>query len=85
MKPNEVIKRLRESLPGLGSADRKLRSFTGLDVMTHGFFPGGNGLYEGIHATRFPVRGTLILGSNFGRSNSFIDALGKLLVVDESG
>jgi len=53
--------------------------------MTHAFFPGGNGLYEGVHTTRFPIGGTLILGSNFGCLNKFIDAQGRLLVLDERG
>jgi hypothetical protein len=51
--------------------------------MPHAFFPGGNGLYEGVHATRFPIGGTLILGSNFGCFDGFIDAQGRLLVQDE--
>jgi hypothetical protein len=82
-EPNEVINRLRANLFSIDIADRKLRSFTGLPVMTHAFFPGGNGLYEGVHASRFPVGGTLILGSNFGCFNGFIDAQGQLLVLDE--
>lgn len=69
----------------LDIGNRKLRSFTGLPVMTHAFFPGGNGLYKGIHATRFPIGGTLVLGSNFGCVSRFIDLQGRLLVTDERG
>ncbi|HEY6249165.1 MAG TPA: uracil-DNA glycosylase family protein [Candidatus Angelobacter sp.] len=52
-------------------------------MMTHAFFPGGNGLYDGIHATRMPTSGTVILGSNFGCVSKFINAQGKLLIEDE--
>ena len=82
-EPNEVINCLRANLISLDIADRKLRSFTGLPVSTHSFFPGGNGLYQGVHATRFPFGGTLILGSNFGCVNDFIDARGEVLVQDD--
>jgi hypothetical protein len=51
--------------------------------MTHAFFPGGNGLYEGIQATRFPIGGTLILGSNFGCFSKFVDPQGQLVYLDE--
>lgn len=51
--------------------------------MTHAFFPGGNGLYEGINATQFPVGGTMILGSNFGCLNKFVDQQGELQRPDE--
>ncbi len=51
--------------------------------MTHSFFPGGNGLYEGVDAIRFPIGGTLILGSNFGCVGGFINAQGGLRVLDE--
>ena len=51
--------------------------------MKFGFFPGGNGLYEGHKATRFPVRGTLILGSNFGCLDKFVKPGGKLVCEDE--
>ena len=83
--PNEVINRLRAKLVVLDIGNRKLRSFEGLPVMTHAFFPGGNGLYKGFEATRFPIGGTLILGSNFGCLSGFIDAQGRLLVADERG
>lgn len=84
-KPNEETDRLRESLAGLKTEGPQLRAFSGLPVMTHAFFPGGNGLYQGIHATRFPIGGTLILGSNFGCSSGFINEKGQLLVLDERG
>ena len=83
--PNEVINRLRAKLILLDIGNQKLRSFAGLPLMTHAFFPGGNGLYKGVQATRFPIGGTLILGSNFGCLSGFIDAQGRLLVADEQG
>jgi len=49
-EPNGVINHLRNVLAKLDIPEGGLRSFTGLPVMTHGFFPGGNGLYEGINA-----------------------------------
>lgn len=82
-KPKDVIDGLRANLIHLNTDNRKLRSFAGLPVMTHAFFPGGNGLYEGIYATDIPIGGTLILGSNFGCVSRFIDGQGKLLVLDE--
>jgi hypothetical protein len=82
-EPNEVIIRLRGSLDNLDIAGRRLRSFEELPRMTHGFFPGGNGLYEGVDATRFPIGGTLVLGSNFGCVSGFIDERGGLKVLDE--
>ncbi|HEY6252366.1 MAG TPA: uracil-DNA glycosylase family protein [Candidatus Angelobacter sp.] len=81
--PNDVIDRLRAELAALTIANPKLKPFTGLPVMTHAFFPGGNGLYDGIHATRMPIGGTVILGSNFGCVSKFINAQGKLLIEDE--
>jgi uracil-DNA glycosylase len=53
--------------------------------MKHGFFPGGNGLYEGDKASQFPIRGTLILGSNFGSVEDFVYPEGKLKREDERG
>jgi hypothetical protein len=79
MKPNEIIKCLRDNLPSVG-AGRKLRSFPKDRVMAKGFFPGGNGLY----GTRSPIGGTLILGSNFGRYDDFVDAQGELVRLDET-
>ena len=51
------IDKLRDALSKLRTNDPLLRSFAGLPVMTHAFFPGGNGLYQGIEATRIPVGG----------------------------
>lgn len=82
--PNEVT-RLRTALENLDIdiANRKRMPFTRLPRMTHGFFPGGNGLYDGVRTTRFPVGGTLILGSNFGSVDGFLDRHGGLKVQDE--
>ena len=52
--------------------------------MDYGAFPGGNGLYDGIQA-RVPIRGTLILGSNFGLRSEFVGVDGKLVKLDERG
>lgn len=79
----EVIDRLRGALSQLELSDRRRASFTGLPVMTHGFFPGGNGLWQGVHAIQLPVRGVLVLGSNFGSLGKFVNEQGKLVVLDE--
>jgi len=79
----QIISQLRKELARLDIADRRLVSFSGLPVMTHAFFPGGNGLYEGVDAVRMPVGGTLVLGSNFGCRSGFINDEGQLLVLDE--
>ena len=84
-EPNGVINHLRNVLAKLDIPEGGLRSFTGLPVMTHGFFPGGNGLYEGFNATQFPVGGTIILGSNFGCLDKFVDSQGQLQILDERG
>jgi hypothetical protein len=84
-EPNGVISHLRNILAKLDIPDGDLRSFTGLPVMTHAFFPGGNGLYEGIQASSFPIRGILVLGSNFGCFNKFVDPQGQLVIRDERG
>jgi uracil DNA glycosylase superfamily protein len=83
--PNELISRLRDDLKNLDIdiADRNLEPFTRLPRMTHGFFPKGNGLYDGVRATRFPIGGTLVLGSNFGRIDSFLNPQGGLTIQDE--
>ena len=78
----EVIDRLRGALSQLELSDRRRASFTGLPVMTHGFFPGGNGLWQGVDAIQLPVRGVLVLGSNFGSLRKFVNE-GKLVVPDE--
>jgi hypothetical protein len=77
------VTQLREELARLDVADPRLVSFNGLPVMTHAFFPGGNGVYEGVDAVRRPVEGPLVLGSNFGCHSGFIDAQRQLLVLDE--
>jgi hypothetical protein len=82
-EPNGMISHLRTILAKLDIPDGDIRSFTGLPVMTHAFFPGGNGLYEGSQANSFPIQGTLILGSNFGCFNKFVDPRGQLLILDE--
>ena len=79
----EVIDRLRDALSQLEISDRRLASFTGLPVMTHAFFPGGNGLWQGVHAIQLPVRGVLVLGSNFGSLGDFVNEKGELVVLDE--
>lgn len=78
-----VIGELREALSKINFTGAGRRSFTGLPAMTHGFFPGGNGLFQGIDAVTFPAGGTLVLGSNFGRTSGFINREGRLLVQDE--
>lgn len=77
------IDTLRDALSELKTNDPLLRSFAELPVMRHAFFPGGNGLYQGIEATRLPVDGVLILGSNFGSSNNFVNDQNELLLDDE--
>lgn len=78
------IERLRESLNRLDVANTGLCSFKDLTIMDYGAFPGGNGLYDGIQA-RVPIRGTLILGSNFGLRSEFVGVDGKLVKLDERG
>jgi hypothetical protein len=78
-----IIDQLRDKLDSLPEPGMNLRRLVGLPVMKHGFFPGGNGLYEGTQASRFPVKGTLILGSNFGCVEKFVSSEGKLLCEDE--
>ncbi len=60
-----VIAGLRAELDKLDFERYSLVSFRGKPVMKRGFFPGGNGLFEGENAGRLPVGGTLVLGSNF--------------------
>lgn len=76
------IKLLRDELKELDELDlteKGLLSFTGLPVMDYAFFPGGNGLYNGIAASEIPFNGVLILGSDFGCSTKFVDEKGKLV------
>jgi hypothetical protein len=51
----DVISQLREKRAEIDVADPRLVSLKGLPVMTHAFFPGGNGFYEGIDAVRAPL------------------------------
>lgn len=51
--------------------------------MARGFFPGGNGLFEGEAAKNFPFHGTLVLGSNFGCAAKFGRSDATLVVNDE--
>jgi len=44
--------------------------------MAYGFFPGGNGLYNGVHSESRVGSGTLILGSTFGCKREFVDEQG---------
>jgi len=74
---------LRQSLSSLRTNRAELISFSGLPQMSYGFFPGGNGLYDGIDSKFRDPGGTLILGSNFGCESEFIDEDGKLVIEDE--
>ncbi len=51
--------------------------------MEKAFFPGGNGLFNGSKAN-LPVKGTLILGSNFGCVAVFVHKNGCLVRMDET-
>lgn len=66
-------------LDQLNLAERGLLSFTRLPVMDYAFFPGGNGLRDGINAKKFPLSGALILGSDFGCSTKFVTESGELV------
>jgi hypothetical protein len=81
----DVIKQLRNKLTSIPTPGANLRSLSEFPVMKYGFFPGGNGLYECDKATHFPTKGTLILGSNFGCIEKFLNFEGKLLCEDERG
>jgi uracil-DNA glycosylase len=52
--------------------------------MERGFFPGGNGLFDGELSSRFPFDGTLVLGSNFGSADKFVGPDGRLITLDET-
>lgn len=79
-----MIDGLREALSSLELAHESLQSFTGLPEMSHGFFPGGAGLWAGVADGSLPREGsTLILGSNFGLASLFVDEQGSLLTLDE--
>jgi hypothetical protein len=83
--PINILYRLRQKLSSLPAPGGNLLSLAGFPVMQHGFFPGGSGLHEGDKATRFPVQGTLILGSNFGCREKFVKPEGTLVCEDERG
>jgi hypothetical protein len=51
--------------------------------MDYAFFPGGNGLYDGVKATGCLKRHSLVLGSNFGCLDGFLSPDGRLRCNDE--
>ena len=79
------INTLRSALTDLDPGQSGLISFADKPVMTRAFFPGGNGLYLGENAEHFPARGILVLGSNFGALQNFIDDRQQLVSQDETG
>jgi hypothetical protein len=79
----DVSSELRQELSSLNVHRKELVSFSGLPAMRYGFFPGGNGLYDGISSSFRSPGGTLILGSNFGCKRDFIDEEGNLITQDE--
>jgi hypothetical protein len=79
-----VVAGLRAELDKLGFERFSLVSFKGKPVMRRGFFPGGNGLFDGEDAARFPFGGTLVLGSNFSAASNFCDLDGRLIRDDET-
>lgn len=81
----DVSRELRAMLPSVRTGNSKLHSFSNLPIMKHGFFPGGNGLYEGNDSRLLTPARTLVLGSNFGCVGEFISSEGRLSVQDERG
>ena len=84
----DAINRLRNKLDSTDFKGERVCTIKSLvikgnAVMDYAFFPGGNGLYRGIRAAKFPIGGTLILGSNFGSKEGFVDDFGNLLIMDE--
>lgn len=79
-----VIAGLRAELDRLDFERYSLVSFRGKPVMKRGFFPGGNGLFEGEDAGRLPIGGTLVLGSNFSAASKFCHPDGQLICHDET-
>ncbi len=79
-----VIAGLRAELDKLDFERYSLVSFRGKPVMKRGFFPGGNGLFEGEDAVRFPMGGTLVLGSSFSAASNFCHPDGRLICHDET-
>jgi hypothetical protein len=86
----ERIRVLREELRKFDELDlRRLeaRSLEDPELsrlnMKYGFFPGGNGLFRGVDAAKFPALGALFLGSNYGCVSGFIDERCELWTTDE--
>jgi hypothetical protein len=79
----DVSIELREELSSLRTDRPELVSFSGLPVMDYGFFPGGNGLYNGSSSSSRSPGGTLLLGSNFGCKSEFVDNARNLITQDE--
>lgn len=73
---------LRKKLEEIDFGNESIRSFKGLPSMDYAFFPGGNGLFDGIDGNISRVT-TLVLGSDFGCDSKFIDQYGQLLARDE--
>lgn len=83
-RPHEVVSNLRQVLDEIPFEQFSLTSFKGKPVMKRGFFPGGHGLFDGEAEPEFPYGGTLVLGSNFGRVDGFVDPAGRLIKQDET-
>jgi len=81
---SSVIEGLRKELDEIPFEESSLIRFIGKPIMERGFFPGGNGLFEGKAAAQFPFGGTLILGSNFGCASKFAGHDGRLITQDET-
>jgi hypothetical protein len=79
-----VVAGLRTEVDKVEFERYSLISFKGKPVMKRAFFPGGNGLFNGEAADRFPFGGTLILGSNFSAAANFSYPNGKLICDDET-
>lgn len=84
MSKFQQINVLRGELEKLSPGKSGLVSVFGKPMMDRAFFPGGNGLILGEDSRKFPLHGTLILGSNFGADEKFCDPDGKLLCLDET-
>jgi hypothetical protein len=84
MNHKAIVAGLRTEVEKINFEKYSLVSFRGMPVMKRAFFPGGNGLFDGESAARFPFNGTLILGSNFGAASKFVRVDGSLFVEDET-
>jgi len=82
--PAGKIDELRKRLDALELKGKSVVPFRGLPIMERAFFPGGNGLLLGRSAV-VPNGGTLVLGSNFGCVQDFVNADGTLKRQDETG